>query len=124
MTRPTVNGHPLSHYSGLFLYDEFNTNWSKLVKWLIPLGFDTSHLSYFDQKQLLTNGDQLWPLIWPSMTKILFRVLFSTRIKLDWKFEPICISIIVDVGISKQEGQELVYMPLEIVYAVDIGGTD
>ena len=38
------------------------------------LAFDISHLSNFDQEQLLTNGDQLWPLIWPSMTKILFRV--------------------------------------------------
>ncbi len=26
-----------------------------------------------DQEQLLTNGDQLWPLIWLSVTNILFR---------------------------------------------------
>ncbi len=40
------------------------------------LAFDISHLSNFDQEQLLTNGDQLWPLIWPSMTKIFFRVFY------------------------------------------------
>ena len=38
------------------------------------LAFDISRLSNFDQEQLSTNGDQLWPLVWPSVTKILFRV--------------------------------------------------
>ncbi len=46
----------------------------KLVKWPRALAFDISRMSYFVWQQLLTNVDQLWPPIWPTMTKILFRV--------------------------------------------------
>ncbi len=58
-------------YSCQMLSTAIGQSWSSDQQ----LAFDISHLSNFDQEQLSTHGDQLWPLTWPSMTKILFRVV-------------------------------------------------
>ena len=73
-----VNGHPHNHSTGLFLSDEFNGDWSKLVKWPIPHAFNISLLNYFDQK---TTFD----LIRPTLTTN-FRSLTAGSMLILWKY--------------------------------------